>query len=125
MENNVTITGKVPDVAACLSALDVGVVASLWSETIARAALEIMACDRPLVSTSVGVMPDLLPASALVPPGDVDALADVLRRAATDAAWCRELAAACSERIATLGDADFLNRTLAVYADACSRRRRS
>ena len=34
MENNVTITGKVPDVAACLSALDVGVVASLWSETI-------------------------------------------------------------------------------------------
>lgn len=125
MENNVTITGKVPDVAACLSALDVGVVASLWSETIARAALEIMACGKPLVSTSVGVMPDLLPASALVPPGDVDALADVLRRAATDAAWRRELAAACSERIATLGDADFLNRTLAVYADACSRRRRS
>ena len=58
-----------------LRALDVGVVASLWSETIARAALEIMACGRPLVSTSVGVMPDLLPASALVAPGDVDALA--------------------------------------------------
>ena len=77
-----TITGKVPDVTACLSALDVGVVASLWSETIARAALEIMACGRPLVSTSVGVMPDLLPASALVAPGDVDALAGVLRRAA-------------------------------------------
>ena len=58
MERYVTITGKVPDVTACLSALDVGVVASLWSETIARAALEIMACERPLVSTSVGVMPD-------------------------------------------------------------------
>ncbi|MFQ8890077.1 MAG: glycosyltransferase [Bilophila wadsworthia] len=43
MERYVTITGKVPDVTACLSALDVGVVASLWSETIARAALEIMA----------------------------------------------------------------------------------
>ena len=78
MERYVTITGKVPDVTACLSALDVGVVASLWSETIARAALEIMACGRPLVSTSVGVMPDLLPASALVAPGDVDALAGVL-----------------------------------------------
>ena len=46
MERYVTITGKVPDVTACLSALDVGVVASLWSETIARAALEIMACGR-------------------------------------------------------------------------------
>ena len=58
-------------------------------------------------------------------PGDVAALADVLRRAATDAAWRRELTATCSERIATLGDADFLNQTLAVYADACSRRPRS
>ena len=125
MEAYVTITGRVPDVAACLSALDVGLVASLWSETIARAALEIMACGRPLVSTSVGVMPDLLPASALTPPGDVGALADLLRRAATDADWRRELARACSERIATLGDRDFLDQTLAVYADACARRRPS
>ena len=110
MERYVTITGKVPDVTACLSALDVGVVASLWSETIARAALEIMACGRPLVSTSVGVMPDLLPASALVAPGDVDALAGVLRRAATDEAWRRGLAGHCSERIMSLRDKDFSNR---------------
>ena len=122
MERYVTITGKVPDVTACLSALDVGVVASLWSETIARAALEIMACGRPLVSTSVGVMPDLLPASALVAPGDVDALAGVLRRAATDEAWRRDLAGHCSERIMTLRDQDFLEQTLAVYTEACRRR---
>ena len=122
MERYVTITGKVPDVTACLSALDVGVVASLWSETIARAALEIMACGRPLVSTSVGVMPDLLPASALVAPGDVDALAGVLRRAATDAAWRRDLAGHCSERIMSLRDKDFLEQTLAVYAEAYRRR---
>ena len=122
MERYVTITGKVPDVTACLSALDVGVVASLWSETIARAALEIMACGRPLVSTSVGVMPDLLPASALVAPGDVDALAGVLRRAATDGAWRRGLAGHCSERIMSLRDKDFLEQTLAVYAEAHRRR---
>ena len=122
MERYVTITGKVPDVPACLSALDVGVVASLWSETIARAALEIMACGRPLVSTSVGVMPDLLPASALVAPGDVDALAGVLRRAATDEAWRRGLAGHCSERIMSLRDKDFLEQTLAVYAEAYRRR---
>ena len=121
MERYVTITGKVDDVTACLSALDVGVVASLWSETIARAALEIMACGRPLVSTSVGVMPDLLPASALVSPGDVAALAEVLRRAATDEAWRRELAEICTKRIATLRDSDFLASTLEVYEAALHR----
>ncbi|WP_294623585.1 glycosyltransferase family 4 protein [uncultured Bilophila sp.] len=125
MEKHVTITGRVGDVAACLSALDVGVIASLWSETIARAALEIMACGRPLVSTSVGVMPDLLPAEALAAPGDVDALTALLRRAVVDAAWRGDLARTCSERIATLRDEDFLQQTLAVYAEACRRRRSS
>ena len=81
-----------------------------------------MACGRPLVSTSVGVMPDLLPASALVAPGDVDALAGVLRRAATDEAWRRGLAEHCSERIMSLRDKDFLEQTLAVYAEAYRRR---
>lgn len=126
MEGHVTITGKVADVTACLSALDVGVIASLWSETIARAALEIMACGRPLVSTSVGVMPDLLPASALVPPGDAVALAEGLRRAVIDAKWRGELARLGLERIAHgLRDEDFLERTLDVYARACRRRRSS
>ncbi|HAS88826.1 MAG TPA: glycosyl transferase, partial [Desulfovibrio sp.] len=68
------ISGKCENVTACISAMDIGVIASLWSETIARAALEIMACERPLISTSVGVMPDLLPAQALVPPQDVNQL---------------------------------------------------
>ncbi len=121
MERYVTITGKVDDVAACLSALDVGLVASLWSETIARAALEIMACGRPLISTSVGVMPDLLPASALVAPGDVGALAESIRRAATDEPWRRELAASCTRRIASLRDQDFLDQTLAMYESALRR----
>ncbi|MDD3312194.1 glycosyltransferase family 4 protein [Pseudodesulfovibrio sp.] len=69
------ISGRRDDVAACVSALDVGVVASLWSEAIARSALEIMAAGRPLVSTSVGVMPDLVSPPALVAPGDEAALA--------------------------------------------------
>lgn len=115
MERHVVITGRVSDVPACLSALDAGVVASLWSETIARAALEIMACGRPLVSTSVGVMPDLLPAEALVAPGDADALANVLRKVVVDGAWRERLTEACTRRMLTLGDEDFLAETLAVY----------
>jgi len=69
------ISGRRDDVAACVSALDIGVVASLWSEAIARSALEIMAAGRPLVSTSVGVMPDLVSPPALVEPGDEAGLA--------------------------------------------------
>ncbi len=110
------ITGKRPDVAACISAMDLGVVASKWSETIARAALEIMSCGRPLVGTSVGVMPDLLGPEALLPPADVPALARAVARAATDPGHLRALAAAQARTIATLSGRDFLERTLAVYA---------
>ncbi len=111
----VRITGKRPDVAACLSAVDVGVVASKWSETIARAALEIMACGRPLISTSVGVMPDLLTPDALFPPADAPAMARALRRAVTDPAWREALRAEQQPCIRTLSGERFLERTLSLY----------
>lgn len=109
------ITGKVDDVAAHLSALDVGVVASLWSETIARAALEIMAAGRPLVSTSVGVMPDLLAPEALCAPGNVDDLTALLRRAVTQPAWRSFLVETQNALLPDLSDSHFLQRTLDVY----------
>jgi glycosyltransferase involved in cell wall biosynthesis len=68
------LTGKRDDIAACYSALDLAVVASLYSEAIARAPLELMAAGRPILSTSVGVLPDLLDPEALVAPGDTPAL---------------------------------------------------
>jgi len=117
-EGRVHITGRVEDVPAYLAALDVGVIASLWSETIARAALEIMACDRPLLSTDVGVMPDLLPPEALCPAGDVPALAALLRRAARDPNWLKRLRAWGRERMRLLDSASFWAQTLAVYEQA-------
>jgi len=110
------ITGQRPDVAAVISAMDLGVVASKWSETIARAALEIMACARPLLGTTVGVMPDLLGPGALFPPADVPAMAAAIARAAADPAHCATLAAEQARTIEGLSGADFLARTLAVYA---------
>jgi glycosyltransferase involved in cell wall biosynthesis len=68
LEQTAVITGKRSDPAACISAMDLGVVSSLYSEAIARAALEIMSCGVPLVGTRVGVMPDLLRPEALAEP---------------------------------------------------------
>ena len=110
-----TITGKRPDIAACLNALDLGVVASLWSETIARAALEIMASGVPLISTDVGVMPDLLEPSAIFPAGDVEAMGLRIRAAMTDPDLTRTLREGQRRRMADLSGQDFLARTLAVY----------
>ncbi len=43
---------------AFMNMLDVGVVASLGSETIARVAFELIACHTPIIGSRIGVMPD-------------------------------------------------------------------
>jgi glycosyltransferase involved in cell wall biosynthesis len=108
------ISGKRDDVAACVSALDVGVVASLWSEAIARSALEIMAAERPLVSTDVGVMPDLAFPDLLVKPGDVDGLARAVTLAARPDKR-EETLAAQKRTMSQLTLDEFLKRTLNLY----------
>jgi glycosyltransferase involved in cell wall biosynthesis len=115
LERFVAITGRRDDVAACLSAADLGIVASLWSETIARAALEIMAAGRPLISSDVGVMPDLLPPEALFPAGDVDAMTRLLTRVIDDPEYPKENLKACDLTLSQLSGRDFLQRTLTLY----------
>jgi glycosyltransferase involved in cell wall biosynthesis len=115
IEDITVITGKRSDIRACISGLDLGVVSSLWSETIARAALEIMACSIPLVGTTVGVMPDLLQPHALVPPGDVPALADCFARSVNDPGFRQTLRKEQAATMNHLSGQDFLNQTLAIY----------
>ncbi|MGE4505544.1 MAG: glycosyltransferase family 4 protein [Desulfovibrionaceae bacterium] len=103
------------DVAACISALDLGVVASLWSEAIARAALEIMSCGRPLISSNVNVMPDLVPEEGIYDVDDPDGLFALLGRAATDDELRARLVQAHAATMSQLSGADFLNRTLNLY----------
>ncbi len=109
------ITGKRDDIAACISALDLGVVASKWSETIARAALEIMSCSVPLISTNVGVMPDLLEYDALFAPGDVTGLNRCLTSMLCNPDRLQQTREHQQQTISGLGLNDFLNQTLTVY----------
>lgn len=109
------ITGRRPDIAACLNALDLGVIASLWSETIARAALEIMATETPLIGTDVGVMPDLLTPEALFAPGRPDLLADRIQAVVQDPTLATRLKDDQRRRMEDLSAKQFVRRTLAVY----------
>ena len=112
----VTVTGKVSRPEAVLNALDLGMLASLGSEAIARAALEIMATGVPLISSTTGVMPDLIPAKYSFEPGDTQAMAERMIQA-LDADWREELAEYCRSRVLEGGLRleDFLSKTLAVY----------
>jgi glycosyltransferase involved in cell wall biosynthesis len=116
------ITGVVADVPAHISAVDMGVIASQGSEAIARAALEMMACQVPLAGTDVGVMPDLLSPDALAPAGDAAALAALLERGLGDAAFLPALRKQQALRMQTLSNEYFLEQTLNVYASALERR---
>ncbi|MBI4416672.1 MAG: glycosyltransferase family 4 protein, partial [Euryarchaeota archaeon] len=69
-------------------ACDVVVVPSVWAEPAPMVAIEAMAHGHPVVASSVGGLPFLVPdgqAGLLVPPQDPRALAEALRRLAHDA----------------------------------------
>ena len=115
IENITRITGRVKNVRDYISSLDLGVISSLWSEAIARAALEIMACQIPLISTRVGIMPDLLPNEALVPAGDPEELARLIYKAINDSNFYAHLKQAAIKNMSSLSSGDFLQATLDVY----------
>jgi L-malate glycosyltransferase len=78
---SVIFAGYQTDVAARLPALDLFCLSSATEQT-SNALLEAMACGLPAVATDVGDSRELLgmsAASAVIPPGDVDAYASALR----------------------------------------------
>lgn len=52
-----------PDMNMYMNMFDVGLIASISSETIARVAFEMIACNVPLISSDVGVLPDIVPSN--------------------------------------------------------------
>jgi glycosyltransferase involved in cell wall biosynthesis len=58
----------------------VALVPSLSAETFGLAAAEAMAAGLPVAASRVGALPELVPEQWLAPPGDAQALADVMRR---------------------------------------------
>ncbi len=87
------LLGRRTDVPDLLAAADVFALASRW-EGMPNAVLEAMAAGLPVVATAVGGTTDLVldgETGFLVPPGDLVAFSDRLRRLALDPALRRKL----------------------------------
>ena len=86
----VTLTGARRDVPALLASFDLFVLSSR-TEGLPLAIPEAMACALPVVATSVGGLPGIVPADCgvLVPPGREDPLADAIDGFVRDRARAR------------------------------------
>lgn len=94
----VTVRPFVPraEVAALLTRADVVVVPSRWPDPCPLTVLEGMAAGAAVVGSEIGGIPEMLRGvGILVPPGDPQALAEVLEGLATDGALLERTAAAC------------------------------
>ena len=68
-----SFVGKVDDVREIISLFDIGVVASVGSETICRGALEYMAMGKPVVGTNINAVPETVKDGVcgwIIPPRD-------------------------------------------------------
>lgn len=73
IKDRFTFVGKVDDMRKIISNVDIGVVASIGSETICRVALECMAMGKPVVGTNVNAVPEVIKnkvSGLIVPPRD-------------------------------------------------------
>ncbi|PKL46628.1 MAG: hypothetical protein CVV42_15655 [Candidatus Riflebacteria bacterium HGW-Riflebacteria-2] len=73
VKDRIYCAGYRNDLPDILGALDIGLISSVGSEANSRAALEFMACGKPVIATSVGVIPEIIQnqeQGLLVPPRD-------------------------------------------------------
>ncbi len=87
LEDHFRFVGEIDDVREIVSIFDVGVVASVGSETICRAALEYMAMGKPVVGTSVNAIPEVIQNEMngfVVEPANGRALGEAILRLAED-----------------------------------------
>ncbi|MHC5111515.1 MAG: glycosyltransferase family 4 protein [Planctomycetota bacterium] len=115
MAATVSFAGQIPSgdpVRAALDGADLFVLASR-TEGLPRAMIEAMARGLPCLGTAVGGIPDLLASTELVPPDNVDSLAQALVAVAGDVERLRRLS---SENI---------EKAKSYHADELAPRRRS
>jgi glycosyltransferase involved in cell wall biosynthesis len=115
----IEFAGFVDSVEDFMRGCGLGVIASIGSEEISRAAIEWMATGRPLVGTLVGCLPEMIEpeeTGLIVAPGDSTAMARAILRILNDRqlaeAWGRNGHAVTRQKLSPQTQ---LQRTLDVY----------
>jgi glycogen(starch) synthase len=121
----ITMTGFVEHAAvpAVLRSLDVLVLPSAYEE-MGSVLVEAMVAGVPVVASDVGGIPEVVrhgQTGLLVPPGDVDCLAEALDRLAGDPVLRARLSAGARARARSYAWPHLAARIAAVYAQALSR----
>ena len=116
------LLGRRSDVPDLLGGDDLAVVTSDW-EARQLFAQEALTAGTPLIATAVGGVPGLVgDAALLIPPGDVDALDQAVRRLLADPGLRADYAARGPARAATWpGEQDTVAAVRAVYAEVTAR----
>lgn len=118
VEQRAQFVGSQRDVLPWLAASDLFVLSSDW-EGLSMAVLEAMAAGLPVVAMETGGMPDVvLPGvtGRLVPPGQVDALAQAIAGLLDDAGLRQDMGRAAAKRVADSFSLDQMaERTVRLY----------
>ncbi|GAB4329508.1 MAG: hypothetical protein Kow0037_04700 [Calditrichia bacterium] len=109
-----------PDVREVIQAIDVGIVASKGSEAICRVAGEFFSMKKPVIATTVNVLPEMVRDGHngfLFEPGDETALARQMELLLNDTSLRKTMGDnARNFAINTLGIPVFLKKTISVYS---------
>jgi len=120
LTDKVRLLGHRDDVPALLAAADLLVISSHY-EGCPYTLVEALHASVPVVSTSVGAMPEILPSEVLCPPGDADALGERLQLALGDLEGLRmRFADVFTQARYDLTFDRLLDNTLAVYSELAS-----
>lgn len=125
IDQQVVMPGNQDDVTPWIRAFDVFVLPSFANEGVPQALMQAMACGVPVVSTTVGSIPEIVTperTGLLVPPKDPEALAAALTRVLDDDALRSRLAdAGYAYAQQHFGIDIMLDRMEALFREACDR----
>jgi glycosyltransferase involved in cell wall biosynthesis len=121
--DRVHFRGNLPSGQAVRDELDAADVFVLPSrqEGLPRALVEAMARALPCIGSTVGGIPELLPAADLVPPGDAGVLAAKIQEVVADPARRARMSAANLATVAGYREAELHDRRVAFYRELRSR----
>lgn len=117
---DVRFLGKIDAVAPLLAAADVYVFPS-ESESFGLSALEALACGVPVVAARVGGVPEVVRdgvTGALLPLGDIDGMANAVRRLLEPSRWRTASAAAARDARERFATADVVAMYETLYGEA-------